>query len=162
MKELREFELTWTKIADILHISRQTLYCRLDGSCLMGYTEVSDQELDSAIQAYKATHPNDGETIVTGHLRSLQIYVPRRRIRESICRVDPSGTEERACSTVTHQAYHVDAPNEVWHMDGNHKLIHWKCVIHGAVHGYSRLIVFLRCSTNNRAETVLQAFYLQF
>ena len=62
----------------------------------MGYTEVSDQELDSTIQAYKATHPNDGETIVTGHLRSLQINVPRRRIRESIRRVDPSGTEERA------------------------------------------------------------------
>ena len=79
----------------------------------MGYTEVSDQELDSTIQAYKATHPNDGETIVTGHLRSLQINVPRRRIRESIRRVDPSGTEERARSTVRRRAYHVDAPNEV-------------------------------------------------
>ena len=121
-------------------------------------SDVSDQELDSIIQAYKATHPNDGETIVTGHLRSLQINVPRRRIRESIHRVDPSGTEERARSTVRRRAYHVDAPNEVWHMDGNHKLIRWKFVIHGAVDGYSGLIVFLRCSTNNRAETVLQGF----
>ena len=79
VKELRELGLTWTKIADILHISRQTLYRRLDGSCLMGYTEVSDQELDSTIRAYKATHPNDGETIVTGYLRS-SIY-----IIESVC-----------------------------------------------------------------------------
>ena len=110
VKELRVLGLTCAKIADILHISRQNLYRRVDGSCLMGYTEVSNQELDRSIQAYKATHPNDGETIVTGHLRSLQINVPRRRIRESIRRVDPSGTEERARSTVRRQSYHVDAP----------------------------------------------------
>ncbi len=33
-------------------------------------------------------------------------------------------------------------------------------VIHGGVDGYSRLIVFLKCSTNNRADTVLQQFLL--
>ena len=43
-------------------------------------------------------------------------------------------------------------------MDGNHKLIQWKFVIHGAVDGYSRLIPFLKCSTNNRATTVLESF----
>ena len=52
----------------------------------------------------------------------------------------------------------IDTPNEVWHMDGNRELMHWKFVIHGVVDGYSRLIVFLRCSTNNKAETVLQGF----
>ena len=31
-------------------------------------------------------------------------------------------------------------------------------MIHGAVDGCSRLVVFLRCSTNNRAATVLEAF----
>ena len=31
-------------------------------------------------------------------------------------------------------------------------------MVPGAVDGYSRLIVFLRCSTNNRVETVLQGF----
>ena len=56
---------------------------------------MSDQELDSTIQAYKATHPNDGETIVTDHLRSLQIHMPRRRIGESIRQGDSSGTEEK-------------------------------------------------------------------
>ena len=43
-------------------------------------------------------------------------------------------------------------------MDGNHQLIRWKFVIHGAIDGFSRLIAFLKCSTNNRAETVLQGF----
>lgn len=44
-------------------------------------------------------------------------------------------------------------------MDGNHKLIEpYRIVIHGAIDGYSRLIVFLKASSNNRAETVLQVF----
>ena len=34
----------------------------------------------------------------------------------------------------------------------------WKFVIHGAVDGYSRLVTFLKCSTNNRASTVLESF----
>ena len=44
------------------------------------------------------------------------------------------------------------------HQDGNHKLIRWRFVIHGAIDGFSRVIVFLCCSTNNKAETVLQLF----
>ena len=31
-------------------------------------------------------------------------------------------------------------------------------MIHAGVDGYSRLLVFIRCSTNNRAETVLNLF----
>ena len=31
-------------------------------------------------------------------------------------------------------------------------------MIHGGVDGYSRMIVFLRCSTNNKASTVLTLF----
>lgn len=31
-------------------------------------------------------------------------------------------------------------------------------MIHGAVNGYSRLLTFLKCSTNNRASTVLKSF----
>ena len=34
----------------------------------------------------------------------------------------------------------------------------WKFVVHGGIDGYSRLIVYLQCSGNNRAGTVMQAF----
>ena len=45
------------------------------------------------------------------------------------------------------------------HIDGNHKLIQpYRLVIHGAIDGFSRLIVYLKVSTNNRAETVLTYF----
>lgn len=44
------------------------------------------------------------------------------------------------------------------HIDGNHKLINWRFVIHGSIDGFSRTISYLKCSTNNRADTVLELF----
>lgn len=46
----------------------------------------------------------------------------------------------------------------MWHIDGNHKLIRWQFVIHGCIDGFSRVVVMLKCSNNNRATTVLESF----
>ena len=43
-------------------------------------------------------------------------------------------------------------------LDGRHKLIRWRFVTHAGIDGYSKLIVYLRCSTNNCATTVLQEY----
>lgn len=43
-------------------------------------------------------------------------------------------------------------------LDGHHKLIRWRLVTHGGVDGYSRLIVYLHCSSNNKASTVYNLF----
>jgi hypothetical protein len=48
--------------------------------------------------------------------------------------------------------------NSLWHIDGHHKLIPWKIVIHGGIDGFSRMVVFLVASNNNRMETMGQAF----
>lgn len=48
---------------------------------------------------------------------------------------------------------------EFWYIvDGHHKLVRWRLVTHCAIDGYSRLVVFLRCSNNNRADTVYSLF----
>ena len=49
-------------------------------------------------------------------------------------------------------------PNSLWHIDGNHKLIRWRIVIHGGIDGFSRTPVYLNATDNNRAVTVLQLF----
>lgn len=50
-------------------------------------------------------------------------------------------------------------PYYLRHIDGNHKLVEpYRFVVHGAIDGYSRLIVYLKASNNNRAETVLELF----
>lgn len=54
--------------------------------------------------------------------------------------------------------YTVTCPNKLWHINGNHKLIRLSLVIHGAIDGYSRWMMCLKCSSNNLASTVLKLF----
>ena len=70
------------------------------------------------------------------------------RIRKSIARVDPVTSSIR-WATVIARSYRVAGPNSLWHIDGHHSLVTWGFVIHGAIDGFSRLVVFLKCSTNN-------------
>lgn len=60
--------------------------------------------------------------------------------------------------TVRRHVYHVQGPNCVWHIDGNHKLIRWHFVTRGGMDGYSRTVVFLQCSTSNEARTIFSVF----
>lgn len=52
----------------------------------------------------------------------------------------------------------VDVFISLRHIDGHHKLMRWRFVIHGAIDGYSRLITYLKCSNNNRSSTVFELF----
>ena len=122
------------------------------------YTTISDNELDNKItQIYRDQHKM-GEIMLMGHLISKGIDVQRKRLREAIHRVDPEGVEERKAKGIKRRVYEVPYPNYIWHIDGNHKLIRYRLVIHCAIDGYSRLITFLQCSDNNRSATVLELF----
>ncbi|KAK5861621.1 hypothetical protein PBY51_023003 [Eleginops maclovinus] len=47
-------------------------------------------------------------------------------------RTNPEAAALRAMSQRLHRrAYQVAGPNSLWHLDGNHKLIRWRIVIHG-------------------------------
>ena len=99
-----------------------------------------------------------GFSMTSGYLRSLGLRVQRDRIRASISRVDPSNVHLRWAVVVSRRTYSVAGPNSLWHLDGHHSLINWGFVVHGAIDGFSRLIVFLRCSTNNKSNTVKNLF----
>ena len=158
---LRSLRFSWTRIAALLEISRSTLYRRLEEegiSLSTTFSNISDMDLDRVIQTIKADHPNDGERLIIGHLTRQNLILPRTRVRASIHRVDHEGTLQRRSVTVRRRTYHSEGPNFVWHIDGNHKLIKWRFVLHGSIDGYSRVITFLHCSDNNRATTVLSLF----
>ena len=53
---------------------------------------------------------------------------------------------------------HVQGPNNLWHIDANYKLIQWNLVIVGGIDVFSRLPVMLKCTDNNKADTVLSCF----
>ena len=102
--------------------------------------------------------PMCGQKSVDGHLKSEGIRVSRHRIRECLKRIDPCGVERHARHALHRRKYSVRSPNDLWHIDGYHKLIRWGIVIHGGIDGHSRLTMFLQASTNNRADTMFRAF----
>ena len=104
----------------------------------------------------KAT-PSIDQSRMIGALRSRGLRIQRRRVRACLRRIYPIGTALRWNPTI-YRRYHVRHPNALWHIDGNHKLIRWRLVIHACIDGFSRLVVYLRCANNNRALTVLVVF----
>uniref|UniRef100_A0A3P9IMN3 Integrase catalytic domain-containing protein n=1 Tax=Oryzias latipes TaxID=8090 RepID=A0A3P9IMN3_ORYLA len=151
-EDIERLIFLWTTLsetASILEISRPTLYklMREYGIKHQKFSDISDQELDEVICAIKSNHPHVGEVMLNGHLRARNIIVQRHRLRDS----SRTGVVQR-------RTYSVPFPNYIWHIDGNHKLIRWKLVIHTAIDGYSRFLTFLHYSNNNRAATVLDLF----
>lgn len=141
-------------------VSRSTLYRKLHevGIPTSDQTTLTSCELDEVIRSIKEQHPNDREVLMKGHLLRIGIRVPRQMLRDSIHRVDHYSTVVRGRSAVHRRVYSVPHSNYIWHIDGHHKLIRWRFVLHGGIDGYSRTIVYLECSNNNRATTVLSTF----
>ena len=54
--------------------------------------------------------------------------------------------------------YGMNKMHSFRHIDGNHKLISRRFVTHGCIDGYCRAIIYVTCSNNNQAATVLQLF----
>ena len=58
---LRGLRFTWTKIAEVLRISRSTLYRWLDQEGIdrdLHYTDISDYDLHRVVESIKQSHPN--------------------------------------------------------------------------------------------------------
>ena len=115
------------------------------------FTQHSQGETESAITAAKQRYPNAGEVMMQGHPASSAIYVQRHKVRGAIHTVDPEGVQERKQKSIRRRTYSVPSPNYVWHIDENHKLVRWRFVVHRGIDGFSRMVVFARCSPNNRA-----------
>lgn len=80
------------------------------------------------------------------------------RLRNLLQQVDTYGRENRRYQSIQRRIYLNPGPHHVWHIDGCHKLKSVKLVVHGAMDGFSRTVVFLKCSDNNRAATVFELF----
>ena len=162
LEELRGLNFSWNKIAEIFGVSRFTISRRVTEyglSELQKFSSITDEEVDEIVRDYMSRHGSTtGEPFLTGYFRSLGVHIQRRRVRSSINRIDPKNTALRWGILVSRRKYHVPWPNSMWHIDGHHSLIRWKFVIHGCCDGFSRKIMFLYCSTNNLAATVLKLF----
>lgn len=88
----------------------------------------------------KEEKPSAGLKMVRGRLRSEGVKIQRERVRGSMRRVDPVGVHLRSRQAIRRRNYVVGRPNDVWHMDGYHKLILYGIVLHGLVDGFCRTV----------------------
>jgi hypothetical protein len=102
--------------------------------------------------------PGRGSELTRGHLKSLGVDVSREKVRSTLKIIDPEGTEMRKSKPIKRRMYHSNGVHHVWHMDGWHKLIRYGMVVHAAIDGCSRFLLFAKCSTNNECVTVLKSF----
>ena len=160
LRFLVESSFTVNEISLILGHSKRTVERRMQtyGLSTRAYTDVTDVQLDDTVRNMCSSHPSWGGKLIASKLRCQGVYVQRERIRESMRRVDPTGVQSRMRAILHRRTYQVSSPNALWHIDTYHKLIRWRIIIQGGIDGYSCLIMFLKASTNNRADTLLSAF----
>ena len=161
LQQLLDLHFTVTEMAEILGVSPRTVSRRLASlnmTVRSRYASISDHHLDDIIRAVQQEHPNLGYRMMRSALAARGAHIQERRIRDSLRRVDPLGVTLRWAHSIHRRSYRVPCPNALWYIDGYHALIRWKFVVHGGIDGYSRLVVFLKCSSNNRADTVFNLF----
>ena len=66
--------------------------------------------------------------------------------------------EFRKKKKIRRRVYTSQGPHHCWHIDGNHKLRHGRIVIHGAIDGDTRTILYLKATNNNKSRTAFDAF----
>ena len=133
IETLRETGMNWKGIALSLGISESTLYRRRQEFGLHeSFVDITYEELYcTVVTGMLSQTPYAGESYVSGGLRARGIFVQRHRIRDILSKIDPVGRALRRRAAIQRRQYNVRAPNHLWHMDGNHKLMNWWFVIHG-------------------------------
>ena len=87
------------------------------------YSDLSEEELDRMVTEIKEQFPRAGYRQVLAILKSHGVFVREHELRDSVQGCDPLGTSLRWFATIERRQYSVRGPLELWHMDGNHKLI---------------------------------------
>jgi len=150
---------------------------RLVGTEFTNFSDITDEHLKSMISDIRQEMPDIGQSMLKGVLNSRGIHVSTVRLRECLSEVDPINSALRWKSPIRRRVYSVPYPNALWHIDGNHKLVRyvelinlisayiiscstyrWRLIVHGGIDGFSRFIVYLCCSNNNKSETVFHLF----
>ena len=150
-----------SQTAEACSVSRSVLYRRMQQlgiSYRDRFYRLDNNSLDTAVTDIKLNHSNCGEVMITCHLRARGIIVQRRRVLECIHQVDPHGGDDWRCRRIRCRVYSVPCPNFIWHLNGNHKLIRWRFVVHVGIDGFGRFVVLCQCSDNNTYQTVSDLF----
>lgn len=113
IERLREIGFSWTKVGQLIGVSRVTLYRRrqdLGLGEMHGYSKMTDAELDAVVKSIVDKSPNSGQVMMRGALIGRGLRIQRSRLRESMLRVDPVATECRRRLRIKRRVYKVPGP----------------------------------------------------
>lgn len=83
-------------------------------------------------------------------------------VRQILKILDPEGVHLRSARRLRRRQYYVRGPNDVWHIDGNDKLLPYGFAIHGAIDGYSGKVLWLEVGRSNKNPEVTATYYLKY
>ncbi|MED6252580.1 hypothetical protein ATANTOWER_013893 [Ataeniobius toweri] len=119
------FGHTAADIANLFGVSEQTIRRRMAQYGIRLHDLLTPLNLDEKVTQILQHQPNCGYKMMLGHLNAQGIHIQRQRVQDSMRRVDPRGILMRTLqlNPRRRRRYSVPAPNSLWHIDGNHKLI---------------------------------------
>ena len=123
LEYLNSLGFTWTEMSVLLGVSRMTIYRRRRDYGMLDDSvhPISDRELRDILRNMRLQHPNYGETMAMGHIRSLGYRISRARLRASIHDTDPIQAALRwQGGPVIRRPYSVPGPNSLWHIGMYH------------------------------------------
>lgn len=125
LQYLSSMSFSWSQIATLLGVSRMTVYRRRAefGLLVDPQASISSSDLNSIVHTMRSEHPEIGETIVWGRLRSLGYQVTRERVRNALHQTDPLSSALRwRGNSIRRRPYSVPGPNSLWHI-GNVRFV---------------------------------------
>lgn len=121
---------TIKEIASLIGVSEKTVVNKLKEhglSIRKSYSQLTDEELALLVEKKIQEFPSVGYKSIIGHLQADGYRIQGHRVRKSMRRMDPLGVMVRNIFLRTYRikrrSYNVRAPNALWHVDSNHKLI---------------------------------------
>ncbi|CAC5373769.1 unnamed protein product [Mytilus coruscus] len=160
LESLLDCDFKISDIGNLLQLSERTIFRRMAhyGLQKRDFSDIDDDNHDNILFGIVVDFPRCGECMLREILKGKGFKVQRWRLRDAIHRIDYADAQERKTGRLQMCVYNVMAPNHLWHIDSNHKLVRWRFIILGGIDWFSRLIMYLHCRDNNTSATVLSSF----
>lgn len=93
-------------------------------------------------------------------LHKYKITCAQNLVRLAMRRLNPLAVESRRRHRLKRRTYSCEGPNDVWHIDGYDKLKSYGFAISGCIDGFSRKLIWLRCSQTNNDPKVIAHYFI--
>ena len=157
LQYLRSLSFSWSAIADILMVSRMTLYRRRVEFGMLDEPSsiIGEEELLSVVRQISREHPQVGQSFILGRLRSLGYRVTRERVRKVVRLCDPLSTALRWHGNPAYRRpYSVPGPNSLWHIGKMFITEYRICAPLHFTHTCNVIVIFFLCRWASQAHTV--------